>query len=53
MNKQDINNILTFLNRTQLSGNEALELVRLQQLLTKIASETVSESKVVDKVEKK
>ncbi len=53
MNKQDINNILTFLNRTQLNGNEALELVRLQQLLTKIANEIVSEPKVVDKIENK
>lgn len=39
MTPQDIQNILAFLNRCDLKGNEAVEMVRLQQLLVKIGQE--------------
>jgi hypothetical protein len=36
MNKQDAQNLLVFLQRVQLKGDEAVEFVRLSQLLAKI-----------------
>ena len=41
MNKSDISNLLVFLNRVQLNGTEAAELVRLQQLLVKMGNEMI------------
>jgi len=36
MNKQDAQNLLVFLQRVQLKGDEAVEFVRLSQLLANI-----------------
>ena len=49
MNKQDAQNLLVFLQRVDLKGNEAVELVRLAQLLTKIIQEDNVEQAVEPK----
>ena len=36
INKQEAQNLLVFLSRVDLKGNEAIELVKLQQKLTEI-----------------
>jgi len=57
MNKENLNNILYFLNKCELKGNEAMTLA---QLMVKIAEEIKSQNvtkkvaeKVVEKVAEK
>lgn len=45
MNPQDIQNILAFLNRCQLQGSEAEELVRLKQLLVTFGNKVINDLK--------
>jgi len=47
---QDINVILTFLNRVDIKGSEAIALVRIAQKLEKIAQENQEVIKTAENV---
>lgn len=48
MNKQDIQNILVFLSRVDLKGSEAIEFMRLQNVLVNFAN-NIKEEPVKEK----